>query len=227
MTKLGIRTAVIGLCLTAVACDSAPSAPAGPTSASGGTTSIQQEPSPVVRLTDFVQVGSSTLVRTPNGINFNLSTTDLTAGHAYTLWFVVFNEPGQCAVPNECAPGDVVNDAAKPDMMYATGRIAGGTEVATFAGRRGVGDTSGSINAPVGLPAYGLLDPSRAEIHLAVHDHGSKLPEHMPDMIQTIDGGCTDAGIPAAGVISPWNQHQFGSPGPNTCVTIQAAVHRP
>jgi hypothetical protein len=237
MTKVALRMVAIGLGLAALACEGTISNPGRPTTLDGAPptdTGSAGSPAatlgatePVVRLMDLVQVGTSRLVRTPNGISFTLSTSDLTPGHAYTLWFVAFNEPAQCAVPNECAPDDVVNDAAKPDMMYATGGIVGGAGTATFAGRRAVGDTSGSLNSPVGLPAYGLLDAFGAEIHLAVHDHGPKLPEYLPDMIQTVDGGCTDAGIPAAGVVSPWNQHPFGRRGPNTCATIQATVHRP
>ncbi len=38
------------------------------------------------------------------------------------------------------------------------------TGTATFAGRLSAGDVGGSVNAPVGLPAYGLLDPYGAEI---------------------------------------------------------------
>lgn len=239
MTKMAFGTALVGLCLAGWACGDMPGSPARPTPAAaataddiagpvaGATAGAVVDEEPVVRLTDLVAVGSSRLVRTPNGISFNLSTTDLTPDHAYTLWFVVFNEPGQCAVPHECAPDDVVNDAAKPDLIYATGRIASGSEAATFAGRVAVGDTAASINRPVGLPSYGLLEPYDAEVHLAVHHHGAKLPEFMPDMIMTIDGGCSDAGVPAAGVMSPWNEHPFGRRGPNTCATIQAVVHRP
>ncbi len=237
MTKITVKTAAVGFCLAAVACDSPLSSLGRPTPVGGadatlggaaakGDTPVSTA-QPVVRFSDWAQVGSSRLVRTPNGITFHVSTTDLTPGHAYTLWFVAFNEPAHCAIPNECGPDDVVNAAAQPDMMYAAGRVVGGAGTATFAGHVRVGDTSGSINAPVGLPSYGLLDPLGAEIHLAVHDHGPKLAEHMPDMIQTIDGGCTDAGIPEAGAMSPWNQHRFGSAGPNACATIQAVVHRP
>ena len=49
----------------------------------------------------------------------------------------------------------------------------------------------------------------------------------MPDMIQTVDGGCTDAGIPAPGANSPWNSHAFGMRGPNACQSVQFAVHPP
>lgn len=234
MTYSTLTTAVLGLSLTALACEMAPSTVTGPTPPAGGlpagaaisggsTESIE----PVVRIADGAEVGSSRLVRTPNGINFSLSTADLTPGHAYTLWFVAFNEPAGCLVANVCGPDDVVNDAAKPDMMYATGRVAGGGGTPTFSGRIRAGDASGSINAPVGLPSYGLMVPFEAQVILAVHDHGTKLPEYLPDMIQTVDGGCTDAGIPSAGVMSPWNAHPFGRRGPNTCVTTQVSIHRP
>jgi len=38
-------------------------------------------------------VGSSTLVRTPNGLSFTYHTSGLPAGYAFTLWIVVFNNP--------------------------------------------------------------------------------------------------------------------------------------
>ena len=229
--KKALGAAAIGLCVAAAACEGTISSPAKTSALAAGPSPAAEGPvgsdEPVVRVADSVQVGSSRLVRTPIGINFTLSTTDLTAGHAYTLWFVAFNRPENCAVPFQCAPDDVVNDAAQPDMMYGAGSIAGGEGKATFAGRRSVGDNSGSLNMPVGLPSYGLLDPVGAEVLMAIHDHGPKLPEYLPDMFQTIDGGCTDAGIPAAGVPSPWNDHTFGRRGPNTCATIQVTVHRP
>lgn len=197
---------------------------------------------PVVTLPglELVEGASSDLVRTANGVNYRLSTLELEPGHAYTLWIVIFNSPDQCefgAPPGEgplCGPPDVVNDAARPDMMYAGGNVVGGSGRATLSGRRAVGDASGSANGPVGLPAYGLENPFGAEFHLVVHHHGSKLPAFMPDMIQSIDGGCTDAGVPSAGAASPWNDYSgpagvgaFGRRGPNTCASVQAAVHSP
>ena len=43
-----------------------------------------------------VVVGYSTLVRTPNGISFTYHTSGLPAGYVFTLWIVVFNNPGAC-----------------------------------------------------------------------------------------------------------------------------------
>jgi hypothetical protein len=246
MTRVAPRAAAIGLSLAALACE-AGTTPAQPTALNRGTTAREGTPGatsashggsvdanqPVFSFADLAHVGSSQLVRTPNGVNFNLRSTALTPGHAYTLWIVIFNEPGQCGEPSErslCGPSDVVNDAAKPDMMYAAGGVAGNAGTGNFAGRRSVDDRSGSLNAPVGMPAYGLLDPRGAEFHLVVHDHGPKLPEFMPDMIQTVAGGCPEAGIPAPGVPSPFNDYtgpEYGRRGPNTCMSVQFAVHTP
>ena len=223
--------------IAVAACDQASESPLQPDeiqiNAKNGTNSGV----PVLSFADLSEVGTSYLKRTPNGVNYRLKTTELVPGDAYTLWIVIFNDTNGCAdgTPDgpPCGPNDVVNADARPNMMYAAGHIAGGSGKVTFAGRRRVGDPSGSANAPVGLPAFGLENPSGAQFILVVHHHGPKLPEYMPDMIKTIDGGCTDTGVPAEGVPSPWNlyagppQGAFGRRGPNTCQSVQFAVHSP
>lgn len=240
--RLAILSASV-LCVALTACED--DVPTNPESEASPTTSASDvAPSLAVEsgsistvevstLPGLNEVGSSQLVRTPNGVNFSLSTTDLEPGHAYTIWIVIFNDPDGCDGGPPCAEADIPNDDARPDMMYAGGHVVGGSGKASFAGRRSVGDLSGSANGPVDLPAYGLENPSDAEIWLVVHDHGPKLASYMPDMIQTIDGGCTDAGVPEAGASSPWNDHDepgvgaFGERGPNTCASVQLAVHAP
>jgi hypothetical protein len=239
MSRVAIAAAAVGLGVISLACEGSLPTPvrptvldlgAAPAGAPGTAASSKERPAaadtPVVRFADGATVGGATLIRTPTGVSFRLSTSDLTPGHAYTLWVVIFNEPANCSVPNQCAPTDLGNDAAKPDMMYAAGALSGGRDAATFAGRVAAGDVSGSINAPVGMPSYGLLNPYGAEIWLAVHDHGDKLPEFMPDMTMTIAGGCANAGIGDP----TWDLYEgpeFGRRGPNTCTTIQGAFFQP
>ena len=225
--------ALSGAVLLAAGC-SDPSAPpmTWTTSPTAPHAAVIDAGQPVVALSDFSVVGSSKLVRTAAGVSYNLTTTGLTPGHAYTLWIVIFNETAGCAAvsPTFCGPDDVVNDDARPDMMYAAGHVVGASGKATFAGHRKAGDASGSVNAPVGMPAYALYNPLGAEIHFVVHDHGPMLPAFLPDMTQTIAGGCSDAGVPAAGVPSPWNDYtglELGRRGPNTCVSVQAVAHQP
>jgi hypothetical protein len=184
----------------------------------------------------LIEGASAHIVRTTNGVNFRMNTNSLMPGHAYTLWVVIFNEPGQClTAPGTCTPPDLFNAAAKPDMLYGAGVVVGGSGGATLAGRTRVGDASGSVQAPVGLLSNGLIDPFGAELHLVVHNHGPVIPEFMPDMIQSLAGGCTDAGIPAQGESSPWNDYalgaaygqEFGRLGPNACLSVQYSILRP
>lgn len=236
------RTAVLGALLITAACDVETDAllgsgPSGP-ELEPAQAAVVDAGQPVLAFADGSQWGTSKLVRTPNGVSYRLSTSGLEPGHAYTLWFVVFNDPSGCAAPtavSACSGPDVVNPDAVPDMAYAAGNVVGNSGRATFAGSQRVGALEGSVNAPV-LPAAlanGLVNPLGAEIHLVVHHHGPKLPEYMPDMIQSIDGGCTDAGVPAAGAPSPWNDYAgapegpYGRRGPNICASLQFAVHQP
>lgn len=184
----------------------------------------------------LIDGASASLTRTKNGVNFRFDTNSLVPGDAYTLWVVIFNEPGQCGTaPATCSPNDLFNPDAKPDMLYGAGSLVGSSGRATFAGRTKVGDVSGSVQAPVGLLSNGLINPHGAEIHFVVHHHGPMIPEFMPDMIQSLAGGCTDAGIPAQGAPSPWNDYavgpaygqEFGRLGPNACASVQFSILSP
>lgn len=236
-----MKLGMIWAALFAVAACESPVTP-GTDEASGvdalAQSAVRDAGQPVLAFADGSQWGTSTLVRTSSGVSYNLSTSGLEPGDAYTLWFVVFNNPAGCAFPtpvSSCGDLDVVNPDAVPDMAYAGGSLVGGPGTATFAGSRRLGPLDGSINAPV-LPANlanGLVNPLGAEIHLVVHHHGPKLPEYMPDMIKTVDGGCVDAGIPFEGADTPWNNYAgdpmggYGRRGPNTCGSVQFAVHQP
>lgn len=190
--------------------------------------------SPVLTFPDLQpHDGESTLIRTKNGINYRLTTSGLEPGHAYTLWIVIWNAPEHCV--DGCNGPDLFVEAAMPDMLYGTGLVVGGSGRATFSGRTKVGDASGSVQAPLGLAPNGLIYPYGAEVRLVVHHHGEKIPEFMPDMIQSVAGGCTDPGIPGPGVASPWNvfagspayNQEYGRLGPNECLSILASVHEP
>lgn len=182
----------------------------------------------------LIEGASAHIVRTENGVNFRVDTNSLPPGHASTLWVVIFNDPGKCST-TPCNPFDLFNPDAKPDMLYGAGTVVGGSGRVTLAGRTQVGDVSGSVQAPIGLLSNGLIDPYGAEFHLVVRDHGPVIPEFMPDMIHSLAGGCTDAGIPAQGEPSPWNDYadsedyggEFGRLGPNACVDVQFSILSP
>jgi hypothetical protein len=119
--------------------------------------------------------GSSTLTRTDSGIAFSLSTTGLQAGHAVTIWWMVFNPDKSLSV------------------QYAAGHVIDEGGAAEFGGYLQEGDTSGVIN---GGP--GLLDATAANVVLVVRDHGAAKPDIVEQQIHTFGAcnpTCTDLQI--------------------------------
>jgi hypothetical protein len=130
--------------------------------------------SPVTTFAGAV-VGTSTLARTDSGIAFSLSTTELQAGNAVTIWWMVFNPNGSVSV--QYAAGHVIDEG-------------GGAE---FGGALQEGDTGGVIN---GGP--GLLDAQGANVVLVVRDHGPADPRMVEQQIHTFGAcnpTCTDLQI--------------------------------
>jgi hypothetical protein len=133
-----------------------------------------QTTSPVATFAGGV-VGTSTLTRTGSGISFSLQTTGLQAGHAVTVWWMVFNPNGPLSV------------------QYAAGHVIDEGGAAEFGSHLSVGDTDGVIN---GGP--GLLDALAADVVLVVRDHGPKDPGRVNEQLHTFDvcnPTCTDLQI--------------------------------
>jgi hypothetical protein len=127
--------------------------------------------SPVATFAGAV-VGTSTLTRTGSGISFSLQTTGLEAGHAVTIWWMVFNPDGPLSV------------------QYAAGHVIDEGGAAGFGGHLQVGDTDGVINN-----GPGLLDALGANVVLVVRDHGPTDPGRVNEQIHTFDvcnPACTD-----------------------------------
>ena len=130
-----------------------------------------QSTSPVATFAGAV-TGSSTLTRTGSGVSFSLQTTGLQAGHAVTVWWMVFNPDGSVSV------------------QYAAGHVVDDSGVAEFGGHLSVGDTDGVIN---GGP--GLLDATGANVVLVIRDHGPADPGRVNEQIHTFgvcNSTCSD-----------------------------------
>jgi glucose/arabinose dehydrogenase len=120
-------------------------------------------------------VGTSTLIRTGSGIAFSLSTSGLQAGHAVTVWWMVFNPNGSLSV------------------QYAAGHVIDDSGAAEFGGALQEGDTDGVINN-----GPGLLDAQGANVVLVVRDHGLADPTMVEQQIHTFGAcnpTCTDLQI--------------------------------
>ena len=167
-----------------------------------------------------VEGTSAQLVRTENGISYSIRTEGLRAGHAYTLWVVVINNPAACTVSPCSPPVDIIgNPATNSQVIYGGGHVVGGDGQAGFGGHVSTGPL------PDGWFANrGLDNPLGAGVHLVLNDHGPVLTDFMPEMIQTYRAGCTDASLPG---FFPASAKADGTPGPNTCRLWQMAIFEP
>lgn len=166
--------------------------------------------------TGLVAGATATLVRQPNGVSFRLQTSNLNPGHAYTVWFVVINNPDACSATPCSGPDILLNSATQSQVTYGAGNIAGGNGTGAFGGAFRAGPVDGW------LPNGFLGDPMTVDIHLVLNDHGPALAAYMPGMIHTYRGGCSDASpFPT---IFPATALADGEVGPNTCRLYQAAV---
>lgn len=151
--------------------------------------------SPIFNVVDgFAISGSSNLRRNKNTISMNYKVEDLTPGYAYTVWWVIWNNPESCSTPNACIEPDfAIADDVKVEVLYAAGNVVGGSGKGNFSGSLKENDTSGSINESVfGLPSYGgLLDAQNAEVHLVLRSHGPAIPGEVNEQINTYPGGCS------------------------------------
>lgn len=98
-------------------------------------------------------------------------------GHpeVFTLWAFIFNYPALCDGP--CDGNDIgANAAAKGSVYNVGGHVASG-ESLTIAGRIGIGEPA---VAPAGITPTPLVNPSGAEIHLAITSHGMLDPARLP-----------------------------------------------
>lgn len=139
---------------------------------------------------------SATLKRTSNYLQFNIHTTGLPPG-GYTVWWVIFNDPGTCTAPgpggNLCGEADL--GASYNGVVWATGKVVKDNGVGNFSNRLYVGEerTPGTQQIIVGdMISSPLANPMEAEVHLIIKYHGpaSEDPEVLNDQINTFLGSC-------------------------------------
>lgn len=162
-------------------------------------------------LSDFRPMpnSSSTMLRNRHGVTLSVNTAGLEPDAAFTVWFLVFNNPEFCAGTAElnCSPlvGDLGNPAVDASAFWGAGRVSdfhGQLDIHStiFAG----GDVPGQR-----LFGPGLLHATKADIHIIVRSHGSaatlQAAGQLGAALTTIEGGC----------------------GINACEDVQAVVHQP
>ncbi len=153
---------------------------------------------PVFNVVEGTNVGSARLIRNSNGIKIRFEANDLTPGFAYTLWWVIWNNPEECGDPFACVDTDFANASAVGlEVMFAAGHVVGGSGKGVFAASLKEGDAKGSINDIFELPpAGGLADAQYAEVHAVLRNHGPAIPGQVNEQISGYPGGCViDLGV--------------------------------
>jgi hypothetical protein len=126
-----------------------------------------QTPSDVLRIADGTVVGSSTLIRTDNGVTAHLTASGVAPG-AYTFWMKV-EIPGGATVSGRLA-----------------GHVVGEGGILNFSAHVSVGEVlSGNPDFPPGP----LQDPLHSKITLVVRSHGPADPGRIHDQTHMYEFG--------------------------------------
>jgi hypothetical protein len=145
----------------------------------------------VVRdLSDYSAIpgSSAQLVINDQGATIQVKTSGLPAGHAVTLWRVVFNYPEYCS-DGVCGPDDAFpppgNIAAGASVTFGAGHVIGNNGRASFGTHLAVGEDATPWSV-------GLLNPRTAEIHFVLRDHGPAIPGMVNEQISTPGAACNN-----------------------------------
>jgi hypothetical protein len=131
--------------------------------------------------------GAATLFRYKQGVEMRIATSGLNPNAAYTVWWVVFNNPAACV--GGCGLDDLSNPAARAAVFYAAGFVTGADGTGNVAAYLGTGALPEGIDVVMGSG----LEPGNgytAEIHVVVRTHGAINPGHVAEQIGSFNGAC-------------------------------------
>ena len=133
-----------------------------------------------------VQGSSARLARHDNAVWLQINTTDLPEG-AFTVWWVIFNNPGACV--GGCGEDDLFRPAVGASVLWATGGIVGRNGVGHFRAHLEEGELPG-MPGQILLPGPPLQNAEAADIHVIVRYHGLVVPSIAVKQTTTSYGGC-------------------------------------
>jgi hypothetical protein len=129
--------------------------------------------------------GAATLTRTKKSVTAGISTTGLHQSAAYTIWWIIWNDPSACG--GEC--GEDTLDVPGNSILYAGGFVTGldGSANVTVQLKPGTVNKGIEVFGGKGLDKKKVFE---AEIHLIIRSHGPIIPGMANDQIGTFFGGC-------------------------------------
>jgi len=162
--------------------------------------------------------GDAVLTRAENSLDLEMAVMDLNPNNAYSVWWVMFNEPENCMQPYNCDEIDIV-ESLRQQQKHAPKSTDNKVPVVKIAGFYATGfitNGSGEINVSAQLDVQNLpdgmfvynqspipvnFDPEedadlleenglKAEVHVVVRSHGPTVRENLVDQITTFNGLC-------------------------------------
>ena len=128
-----------------------------------------------------------TLVRNDDGLTTGIHTTVSSGPGVYSLWWIIYNNPGSCTT--------YLCTFDLPDLaVNATARIVPRGTASLNAHLSPGGPYSGEV--VLGDPAVGLTNIDGALVFLIVRYHGPATPGIIQDQLTQYAGGCPGAGAP-------------------------------
>lgn len=146
-----------------------------------------------------VRGSSVKLTRMDEGLAVRLNTRELLPG-TYTLWWVIFNNPDQCAAwpDGGCNPFvDLADADVEAAVFYGSGGVVGPNGVAHLHAFTETGtepaDSGDREKVLISNDGLGLQNAHGAEVHIALRYHGPAAfwdPELLMKQIETSSGAC-------------------------------------
>lgn len=185
----------LGLIMTAVnlvACED--SVPVAPPSNEG--IAVEPNAAPVIVTTTAIGPfpgsgsaisGEATLTRSKNGVRVDQDIEGLTPSDAYSVWWVIFDNPQGC--DGNCDASDLSRRQAQGSLVNGGGFVADGT-TRSYSSHLTRHDVEGK-QVQLGDPS-GVDNPYRAEIHLVLRAHGpaEMNPANLAVQTSTFNGFC-------------------------------------
>lgn len=144
--------------------------------------------------------GAGTLLRSNSSLDLRVQMSGLDTNAAYTLWWIIFNNPEECttgAAPALCGAGDLDPDRDGPGVNPVDRGVR--NAAAFITGADGTANIVGKLYegpAPTGPAAAGfgqLNDAVGAEIHIVIQTHGAPLVESVATQMTVPGGACNPA----------------------------------
>ncbi len=145
--------------------------------------------------TSIAVPGAGTLLRSGNSLDLRVQMSGLDTNAAYTLWWIIFNNPEECttgAAPALCGSGDLDPDRDGAGINPVDRGVR--NAAAFLTGLDGTANIVARLHegpAPTGPAAAGfgqLNDSVGAEIHIVIQTHGAPLAGSVATQM-TIPGG--------------------------------------